>query len=168
VSFLDDVKKIAETKRTLAEEITNKMPSYAQALHQLWQFIEQHLYCPAPSGQRPLIRVKPEREYRIDGYEVGRLSIVYDNRTATVEPRSIAEARSSTASGGLVLLTGPITGPTSVGFEFRWDGNSDAFKDHWQITRTQAGATAAKQPKPLSEETFDDALRQIFGVVTEA
>lgn len=162
MSFLEDIEKIEQDKRQLQQEIRNRMPAWVHAVNQLWRFIENHLYRPGQVGRESLIQVHADENHRVDNFQLGRLTITYDGKKVGVTPLSLTDPQVRGAAGCVVLQS------DGVAFDLRWDGSSShGVGGHWAIIQTAGGSKAKANEQPLTSDTFDDALRRLFGLIIE-
>jgi hypothetical protein len=166
MSFLDKVKKVEEGKRKDTDEIHQKMPAYVQALNELWSFVIHHLRPGAvqPGSPEEKVQIERDDEYRVDGFQVGRIVITYDGKTVEAIPLSIAETRARTngEAAGFVMLTGS----SGASYELIWDGKSHAVNGHWKICWTLPKVIGLGR-ESLDDKTFDRALERLFGFAAE-
>ncbi|HJU29239.1 MAG TPA: hypothetical protein VJ718_08710, partial [Candidatus Binataceae bacterium] len=149
MNFLDSIKRQEEEK--------HRISGWSRAVTEMSRFIRRHLR--QAEAQSPLT-VRPDL-IRLDGIFFVRLTVLFDGRTVTITPLSLA-ATHTPYHGGCVAMRS--TGGNR--YDLLWNGVSPSAPENWTITNVEgSGANDDSVPLPLTEASLDDALNQLFGLV---
>src|SRR5689334_12957327 len=162
MSFMENVKKIEEERQRKHQEIQNRMPAWAQAVNQLSKYIRAHLWESPSADREALVRAEAAEEYRVDGFQMDKLTIVYAGKTVTVTPLPLNHEKAKGAGGCVILEC-----DNGVAFDLLWDGKSHAVDGHWQIVQAAGGSRGKKTPVAFTTDALDEALRRLFGLIIE-
>jgi hypothetical protein len=79
-----------------------------------------------------------------------------------VTPLSLTDKKAQ-GVGGCVA----VHSESGIDYDLVWDGKSHIVVDHWLIQKTPTGGKATRKATALSADSFDKALRILFGLDLE-
>lgn len=147
MNFLDSIKRQEEEK--------HRISAWSRAVTELSRFIRRHLR--QAEAQSPLT-VRPDL-IRLDGIFFVRLTILFDGRTVTLTPISLADLRTPHGSGRIAMRS-----TNGIRCELIWNGVASGTPGNWAITAAHDSSDADGNASvaPLSEASLDDALNRLF------